>query len=63
MKKKTRGIALGTSKLNYSDPRIGISWCKDNGVDIKRLYTPALQARFAWAVEVKDNFYKKYPIV
>lgn len=63
MKEKTRGVALGTSKLNYSDPRIGISWCKDNNVDIKRLYTPSVQARFEWAKDVDPDFYKKYPNV
>lgn len=63
MKEKTKGIALGTSKLNYSDPRIGISWCKDNGVDVKRLYTPTVQARFEWALDIDSDFYKKYPKV
>jgi len=63
LKEKTRNCALGTSKLNYSDPRIGISWCKDNKVDLKRLYTPVLQARFEWAMDVDPEFYKKYPNV
>lgn len=43
--------------------RIGISWCKDNGVDVKRLYTPTIQARFEWALDVDSDFYKKYPKV
>lgn len=63
IKKKTRGIALGTSKLNYSDPRIPISWCKANNVDIKRIYPITAQKKFSWALDVDSNFYKKYPMV
>lgn len=43
------------------NPRIGISWCKDNDVDVKRLYTPTVQARFEWALDVNKDFYKNYP--
>ena len=28
-------VALGTSKLNYMDPRITVSWCKKNEVNIE----------------------------
>lgn len=63
IKEKTKGVALGTSKLNYSDPRIPISWAKDNDVDLKRIYTPTVQARFDWALDVDADFYKKYPQV
>jgi DNA topoisomerase-1 len=32
LQKKNEGkeIALGTSKTNYNDPRISVSWCKKN---------------------------------
>lgn len=63
IKEKTRGIALGTSKLNYSDPRIPISWCKDNNVDLKRIYPATAQKKFDWALDVEPDFYKKYPNV
>lgn len=63
IKKKTRGVALGTSKLNYSDPRIPISWCKANNVDIKRIYPVTAQKKFNWALDVEPDFYKKYPLV
>ncbi len=63
MKEKTKGVALGTSKTNYSDPRIGISWCKKNNVPVERLYTKTLLEKFSWATEVDDDFYLKYPNV
>lgn len=61
IKEKTKGIALGTSKLNYADPRIPISWCKDNDVDVKRIYPKTAQDKFSWAMDVDEEFYKKYP--
>ncbi len=63
IKEKTRGVALGTSKTNYADPRIPISWCKDNDVEIKRIFPKTMQEKFEWAVDVSKNFYKKYPDV
>ena len=63
IKQKTRGIALGTSKLNYADPRIPVSWCKDHEVEIKRIYPATAQAKFQWAMDVDKDFYKNYPNV
>ena len=28
-------VALGTSKINYLDPRITVAWCKTNEVPIE----------------------------
>lgn len=63
IKQKTAGIALGTSKTNYSDPRIAYSYCKANNLEVKRIFTPTLQRKFVWAENVDENFYKKYPEV
>jgi DNA topoisomerase I len=63
MKTKTRGVALGTSKLNYSDPRIPISWCKTNEVDLKRIYPVTAQKKFSWAMDAAPDFFMKYPKV
>lgn len=63
IKEKTKGIALGTSKLNYADPRIPISWAKDHDVEVKRIYPPTAQKKFEWALDVDKDFYKKYPKV
>jgi len=44
-------LALGTSKINYMDPRITISWCKNNEVPIDKLFTKPLMSKFAWAMD------------
>jgi len=28
-RENNKDIALGTSKTNYNDPRVTVSWCKD----------------------------------
>lgn len=61
IKEKTRGMALNTSKTNYADPRIPVSWCKDHNVDIKRIFPKTMQEKFEWAMDVSPDFYKKYP--
>ena len=63
IKKKTMGVALGTSKTAYIDPRIPISWAKDNDVEIKKIYPATAQARFDWALSIRKDFYKRYPKV
>jgi DNA topoisomerase-1 len=63
IKEKTRGVALGTSKGNYADPRILVSWCKDNEVDVKRIFSKTLKEKFEWAMDIDPDFYKKYPNV
>lgn len=63
IKEKTRGVALNTSKGNYADPRIPVSWCKDNDVDVKRIFSKTLQEKFEWAMDIGPDFYKKYPSV
>jgi DNA topoisomerase I len=35
---KGKNLALGTSKINYMDPRISISWCKENEVPIEKIF-------------------------
>ena len=35
---KGKNLALGTSKINYMDPRISISWCKENEVPIEKVF-------------------------
>ena len=46
--KKTRDYNLGTSLKNYIDPRVYKAWGDYIGYDWKRLYTTALQRKFAW---------------
>jgi DNA topoisomerase I len=61
-KKETKNYALGTSKTNYSDPRIAFSFCVDINLPIDRIYTKALQTKFEWAKDVDKSYYKNYTI-
>jgi len=44
-------VALSTSKINYMDPRITISWCKKKEVPIEKLFPKTLRSKFAWAMD------------
>ncbi len=46
--KRTRDYNLGTSLKNYIDPRVFKAWGDYAGYDWKKLYTTALQRKFAW---------------
>lgn len=63
LKEGTKDIALGTSKTNYSDPRITISWCRKNNVPLEKVLPKSLQSKFEWALEPPDDYYEAYPEV
>ena len=46
--KRTRDYNLGTSLKNYIDPRVYKAWGDYIGYDWRRMYTTALQRKFAW---------------
>jgi DNA topoisomerase-1 len=50
-------ISLGTSKINYLDPRISIAWCKANDVPINKIFTKTLLEKFTWAVSSSCRYY------
>ncbi|KFQ05684.1 hypothetical protein N329_10059, partial [Haliaeetus albicilla] len=54
-KEENKQIALGTSKLNYLDPRITIAWCKKFGVPIEKIYNKTQREKFAWAIDMADE--------
>ncbi|EJF57661.1 hypothetical protein DICSQDRAFT_68959 [Dichomitus squalens LYAD-421 SS1] len=49
-------VALGTSKINYLDPRITVSWCKEHGVPVEKLFSKTLMTKFPWAMEVDTDW-------
>ncbi|KAJ1983375.1 DNA topoisomerase 1 [Dimargaris verticillata] len=55
-KDENKDIALGTSKINYLDPRITISWCKKYDVPIERNFTKTLREKFKWAMDVDPDW-------
>lgn len=36
-KEDLKTVALGTSKINYMDPRITVAWCKRHEVPIQKV--------------------------
>uniref|UniRef100_A0A2K6GM44 DNA topoisomerase I n=2 Tax=Propithecus coquereli TaxID=379532 RepID=A0A2K6GM44_PROCO len=51
-KEENKQVALGTSKLNYLDPRISIAWCKRFGVPVEKIYNKTQREKFAWALDM-----------
>jgi len=56
MKEELKTVSLGTSKINYLDPRITIAWCKLHEVPITVVFPKALLEKFNWAMEVEPEF-------
>ena len=55
-KEDNKAVALGTSKINYMDPRITIAWCKKREVQIEKIFPKTLRAKFAWAMPTPRNY-------
>ncbi|XP_006282565.2 DNA topoisomerase 1 alpha [Capsella rubella] len=55
-KEELKTVALGTSKINYLDPRITVSWCKRHEVPIQKIFNKSLVEKFAWAMDVEPDF-------
>merc|ERR1712045_813733 len=57
-KEENKTIALGTSKLNYLDPRISVAWCKRFDVPIEKVYNKTQREKFRWAIEMAGPEYE-----
>eukprot|EP00250_Pteridium_aquilinum_P014105 c21783_g1_i1 orf=141-2135(+) len=57
IKEDLKTVALGTSKINYMDPRITVAWCKQHEVPIEKIFNKSLLAKFAWAMDVDMSFH------
>jgi len=55
-KDELKNVSLGTSKINYNDPRITIAWCKRFDVPIQKPFPKTLLAKFAWAMGVEPEY-------
>jgi len=49
-------VSLGTSKINYMDPRISVAWCKRNEVPIEKIFSKTLRDKFNWAMAVPPDW-------
>lgn len=51
-REENKEVALGTSKINYMDPRISVAWCKRCEVPIDKIFAKTLRDKFNWAMAV-----------
>ncbi|KAI9569687.1 DNA topoisomerase I [Boletus coccyginus] len=49
-------VALGTSKINYLDPRITAAWCKKHDVPIEKIFSKTLLNKFPWAMKAEEDW-------
>ena len=55
-KSKMKNVSLGTSKMNYIDPRIVFGFMKRFQIPEEKLFTKTLLSRFQWASEVDRDY-------
>lgn len=53
---ENKQTALGTSKINYIDPRISVIWCRQHEVPLEKIFNKSLLEKFKWAMEVPVNW-------
>ena len=51
-----KSVSLGTSKVNYIDPRITIAFMKKHNINIDKLFTKVLQEKFHWAMTINIDY-------
>eukprot|EP00850_Spirogloea_muscicola_P022991 SM000322S12508 [mRNA] locus=s322:25149:29542:- [translate_table: standard] len=56
VKDDLKTVALGTSKINYLDPRITVAWCKLHEVPIEKIFNKSLLGKFAWAMDAGMDY-------
>ncbi|KAG0137501.1 hypothetical protein HOY82DRAFT_666976 [Tuber indicum] len=58
VREDNKTVALGTSKINYIDPRLTVMFCKKYGVPIEKIFAKTLRDKFKWAIESADEDWK-----
>jgi len=56
LKIENKEVALGTSKINYMDPRITVAFCKRLELPIEKVFNKALLDKFPWAMAVSSTY-------
>lgn len=60
-KKNSIDVNLNTAISNYSTPKLSISLCKYADKKPSLIYSKSQLKKFEWAMDVKDDYWKKYP--
>jgi len=55
-KEDNKLVSLGTSKVNYMDPRITVSWCKKVDLAIERVFSRTIRTKFPWAMHFSSTY-------
>eukprot|EP00005_Dracoamoeba_jomungandri_P011673 CAMPEP_0174268078 /NCGR_PEP_ID=MMETSP0439-20130205/36049_1 /TAXON_ID=0 /ORGANISM="Stereomyxa ramosa, Strain Chinc5" /LENGTH=864 /DNA_ID=CAMNT_0015356025 /DNA_START=72 /DNA_END=2666 /DNA_ORIENTATION=- len=55
-REENKTVALGTSKINYMDPRITAAWCKRADVPLEKIFSKTLRDKFPWAVHISEDW-------
>ncbi|KAJ3173112.1 DNA topoisomerase 1 [Geranomyces variabilis] len=55
-KDEGKSTALGTSKINYIDPRISAAWCRKYGVPLDKVFAKTLRDKFNWAMDADEDW-------
>jgi len=56
LKIELKNISLGTSKVNYIDPRITVAFLKKYSIPIEKIFTKTLQEKFKWAIDIDIDY-------
>lgn len=56
IKDDNKTVALGTSKINYMDPRITVAFCKRYEVPIEKIFNKSLRVKFPWAMYADSEY-------
>jgi DNA topoisomerase-1 len=54
-KENNKEVALGTSKINYIDPRLTVVFTKKFDVPIEKFFSKTLREKFEWAIKSVDE--------
>ncbi|KAI9792531.1 MAG: DNA topoisomerase 1 [Peltula sp. TS41687] len=55
IRESNKEVALGTSKINYIDPRLTVVFSKKFNVPIERFFSKTLREKFDWAIKSVDE--------
>lgn len=56
LREGNKNVSLTTSKINYMDPRITIAFCKRTGLEVGRVFSKTIIAKFPWALDVSEEY-------
>lgn len=56
LKMELKNLSLTTSKTNYIDPRITISFFKKHKLPLEKIFSQTLTDKFFWAMDIPENW-------